>query len=361
MTSVIHLSEQMFREKQQLLLDTPDFVAHTFLFDSGVAGLQISNSRGNLVILPYQGQQIWSATFDDRALGMKSMFDEPQPTTTYLHTYGGFFIHCGATRMGVPGPHDTHPLHGELPNARYQKAWISLGQDHRGAYIAVSGAYRHTVAFNYNYVATPEVRLYANQSIFTVSLEIHNLKHTPMDLMYLAHINYRPVDMAHLHTTAPNTPQAIRVRRSIPSHISPPDGYREFIEQLAENPTTANHLHPELGFDPEVVFTINPRADAHGWAHSLQVLPDGRADYIAHRPEQLPYTIRWISRTPDQDCLGFAMPATAEPEGYTAEKAKGNIQHIAGEHIWRCDFILGALDADQTTQTLAQMRDTLTT
>lgn len=356
MAAVIHLREQMFGEKRQLLLETPDFVVHTFRFDSGVAALEVKNHRGHIIMLPFQGQQIWSATFDGRALGMKSMFQEPQPTTTYLHTYGGFFIHCGATRMGVPGPHDTHPLHGELPNAHYQQAWLSLGTDERGGYVAVSGTFRHTVAFNDNYVAKPEVRLYADQTILSVTMEIQNHKKTSMDLMYLAHINYRPVDMAQLHTTAPNTADAIRVRRSIPSHISPPAGYREFIEQLGENPSMANLLHPELGFDPEVVFTINPRADMHGWAHSLHVLPDGSADYVAHRPDQLPFTIRWISRTPDQDCLGFAMPATAEPEGYTAEKAKGNLQQIAGTQTWRCDFLVGTFDATQCQRMLTTMQ-----
>jgi hypothetical protein len=104
-----------------------------------------------------------------------------------------------------------------------------------------------------------------------------------------------------------------------------------------------------LGFDPEVVFTIDAAGDAAGWAHSMQRLPDGTADYVAHRPEQLPYLIRWISRTPDQDCLGFAMPATAEPEGYTTEKAKGNLRSIGATQVWRCDFVVGVLDPSAAT------------
>ena len=355
MSYQIHLHPAMFGEKSRLFLESPDFTVSTFLFDSGVAGLRIKNSRGELVMLPYQGQQVWSATFDGRSLGMRSMFDEPQQTTTYLHTYGGFFIHCGATRMGVPGPSDSHPLHGELPNARYQYAWLTIGEDERGSYVALSGTFRHTVAFNDDYVATPEMRVYAHQTIFHMSLAIQNRKKTAMDLMYLAHINFRPIDNAQLITTAPTTPEAIRVRRSIPSHISPPTGYREFIERLGADPLIANTLTPGLGFDPEVVFTINPKADAQGWAHSLQVNPSGSADYVAHRPDQLPFTIRWISRTPDQDCLGFAMPATAEPEGYTAEKAKGNLQSIAGSTTWRADFVVGALDGKQTTALRTQI------
>ena len=354
--TTLFLHPGMWRAQPHLLLQDDAVSVELFTYESGVHGIRLRNGVGELVVLPYQGQQIWSAQIDGRALGMRSMFDEPQPTTTYLQTYGGFFLHCGATRMGVPGPSDTHPLHGELPNARYQRAWIVCGSDERGQYIGVSGSYRHTVAFQDNYVATPEIRFYAGQRTWTVSLSITNLKRTPMDLMYLAHINYRPVDHARLLTTAPTTAAAIRVRKSIPSHISPAPGYREFIEALAVDPTPALTLTPGLGFDPEVVFTINPLADAAGWAHALQQLPDGTADYVAHRPEQLPYAIRWISRTPDQDCLGFSMPATAEPEGYSAEKAKGNLQSIAGGATWRCDFVVGVLTAPAAADVAAQCR-----
>lgn len=349
MQTVVHLIQGMFGEREREVVTHGQLRASTFTFDSGVHAVRLSNAHGELVILPFQGQQIWSATMDSRPLGMKSMFDQPYPTTSYLHTYGGFFIHCGATRMGVPGPTDSHPLHGELPNARYQQAWLSVGDDEDGTYIAVSGHFRYTVAFQDNYVATPEIRLYADKRTFRVSLQIENLKKTPMDLMYLAHINYRPVDHAQLLTSAANVPAQIRVRRSIPSHISPAPGYKEFIEELAVNPASANTLTPGLGFDPEVVFTINPKSDALGWAHSIQRLPDGSADYVAHRPDQLPFCIRWISRTPDQDCLGFSMPATAEPEGYSVEKAKGNLKSITGGATWRCDFVVGTLDNQSAT------------
>jgi hypothetical protein len=61
--------------------------------------------------------------------------------------------------------------------------------------------------------------------------------------------------------------------------------------------------------------------------------------------------VRWISRTPDQDALGMVLPATAEPEGYTVEKAKGNIAVLAAGAEWRCDMNMGALAPDDA-QTL---------
>jgi len=278
---------------------------------------------------------------------MKSMFDAPNPTRDYLQTYGGFLLHCGATAMGVPTGEDAHPLHGELPNAPYQKAYVVAGEDEKGAYIGLGGQYRHTVAFSYNYVAEPLVKLYAGSSVIDVSLDVRNLKKTEMELMYLAHANFRPVDNGRLVYSAQCTPEHVRVRKSIPSHVRPGPGYREFIEELGEHPEKHHVLKPELVFDPELVFSIDYSADADGWAHSLQVHPDGSADYVAHRPEQLKVGVRWICRTPDQDAMGLVLPATAEPEGYHAEKAKGNIVVLPGESTFHLDIRIGTLRAEE--------------
>ncbi len=44
----------------------------------------------------------------------------------------------------------------------------------------------------------------------------------------------------------------------------------------------------------------------------------------------MPHTIRWVLANSDQRVAAFAMPATCEPEGYLAEKRKGNIRSLAG-------------------------------
>jgi hypothetical protein len=75
----------------------------------------------------------------------------------------------------------------------------------------------------------------------------------------------------------------------------------------------------------------------------MQVHPDGNADYVAHRPDQLEKAVRWISRTPDQDCLGIILPATAEPEGYLAEKAKGNLKVLPPKGKFYCEILAGSL------------------
>ncbi len=344
---VVPLYPEQFSSQERLLLRKPPFEATGFRFSTGVAAVRLKNDVGDLVMLPFQGQQIWSAHFYGRNLTMKSMFEEPNPTTEYLRTYGAFFIHCGITAMGVPSAQDTHPLHGELPNAPYRDAFLVLGEDERGPYVGLGGRYRYTVAFNTDYVAEPTVRLYANSGVFRLHLTVTNLKRTPMELMYLAHINFRPVDNGRLVYSAPCTPEHVRVRRSIPSHIHPPPGYEAFLEELAHHPEKHNVLRPGLFFDPEVVFTVDYLADEEGWAHSLHIHPDGQADYVRHRPDQLDKGIRWICRTPDQDALGLVLPATAEPEGYTAEKAKGNVKTLPPGGTFHVDLEMGALHPEE--------------
>jgi hypothetical protein len=351
----IFLSPYFFSEREQVLVEYGALVATAFRFESGVCALRIENERGELVLLPFQGQQIWSAEFEGRDLAQKSMFDEPHPTRTYLETYGAFLIHCGFTAMGVPGPTDNHPLHGELPNAPYARAWLIAGEDEQGPFLELGGEYEHTVAFSYHYIANPSVRLYAGKSTFWASMSITNLKNSPMEYLYLAHINFRPVDNGRLVYTACYDPQHVRVRASIPSHIRPLPGYREFLQELAQDPTKHHLLAPGMGFDPEVVFYIDYKTDSPGWAHSLQVHPDGTADYVRHRPDQLDHGVRWISRTADQDALGFILPATAEPEGYTAEKAKGNVKVLGGGEVWECQYEMGVLSEEEAKAMEAQI------
>jgi hypothetical protein len=339
----VRISPEFFSEREKTLIESGPLSASTFVFDGGVCALRLKNETGHLVMLPFQGQQIWSAEFNGRNLTMKSMFDQPRATRDYLQTYGGFLLHCGATAMGVPTQEDTHPLHGELPNAPYPRAHLVIGQDEKGSYIGLGGQYQHTLAFNHNYLAEPLVKLYAGASLFWVAMTITNLKRSDMELMYLAHVNFRPVDHGRLVYSAPSTPQHVRVRTSIPSHIHPRPGYVEFIQELGRQPEKHNVLLPGLPFDPEVVFFIDYLADADGWAHSMQVHPDGSADYIRHRPDQLDKGVRWICRTPDQDALGLVLPATAEPEGYLAERSKGNLKLLPAGGQFHFELEMGTL------------------
>ena len=347
MQTTLHLAPEQFTHREILLADRGELSASVFRFDSGVCALRLKNGLGELVLLPYQGQQIWDARMRGRRLTMTSMFDQPVPTRDFLASYGGFLLHCGATAMGVPGADDRHPLHGELHSAPYQSAALVMGTDANGDYIGLTGNYRHTQAFNFNYVATPLVKLYARTSVFSVSMTIHNMKASTMPLMLLEHVNFVPIDGGRLVQSALCSPATMRVHGNVPSFMEVPAGYREFARLLAEQPQ--RHLIFGQGqvYDPEIVLFVSYLADESGWARTLQVHPDGSSDLLRHRPSQLDHCVRWICRSADQDAFGIE-PCTAEVEGFSAEKAKGNVRYLPGGSSFTSELEIGVLDADET-------------
>jgi hypothetical protein len=239
--TIIHLYPGFFGERERPLVESWPLVASAFRYENGICGLRLKNDLGELVMLPFQGQQIWSAEFNGRNLTMKSMFAEPRPTIVFLETFGGFLVHCGATAMGVPSKDDSHPIHGELPNAPYQKAHLVIGQDEHGAYIGLGGSYQHTVAFSHDYLAEPLVRLYTGSSLIWVSLTVTNLKQSEMDLMYLAHINFRPVDYVGL-SIALTRHQSMCWCHQYSSIPKP--GYVEFIQNSKSIPKHHRDCRP---------------------------------------------------------------------------------------------------------------------
>lgn len=352
----IELGKDQFSAQEADIVSNDLFRVSAFRYKSGVAALRLKTQKADLIILPYKGQQIWRAEFGGRDLTMGSMFSEPVDTQVYLQTYGAFFIHCGLTGLGAPGPKDTHPLHGELPNASFQNAWLEI--DEGTGTLSVCGTYQHTIAFSCNYLATSKVVLGVDDSFLTIDLSVENKRNAPMDLMYLGHANFRPVDHGELVYAADYSAEHVRVRTSIPAHISPPEGYAEFIDELAKDPTGHHKLYPELAFDPEVVFSIDMIAGRDGWTHALQKHPNGVADFISYQPEQAPVTGRWLCRTADQQGLGIAFPATSGVEGYHAEKEKGLYVALDAKQCWNIIMRMGALDEAQTTameQTINQM------
>ncbi len=341
----IPLDKELFYPYERELVRIDEFQVITFRFPSGVEALRIHSSVGEMTVLPFQGQQIWDLSMFKRRQTMKSMFSQPLPGVPYLQTYGGFLLHCGFTAMGGPGPEDSHPLHGELPNAPYDTASLISDEDEHGRYIGVNGTWEYAHAFGSHYRAAPEVRMYPRSGILRVIFEAQNLSGRAMEFMYLAHANFRPVDHSELQYTAMCDTDHVRLRGSIPSHLKVSDEYRAFLATLAKEPQRHNRMDPGLPFDPEAVLLLDMLADTAGFCHSAQVLPTGEADIITYRPTELSHAVRWICRTPDQDGLGLILPATAEPDGYTAEKQKGNIRTLDPGQTFHCEFYTGALSA----------------
>jgi Domain of unknown function (DUF4432) len=245
--------------------------------------------------------------------------------------------------MGNPAPEDTHPLHGELANLPYDSASLIAGQDEQAPWMGLTGIARHTIAFTHNYEIRPSIKLHAGSGRIEAEVTIRNLKHTPMELMYLAHVNFRPHDGGRIIDTVPDDPENIRIRTKLPALFKASGTHQAMLAALAENPALHRDLAPGRAIDPEIVMGLSFRADRDGWAHAMQLLPDGSADFISHRPEDLPGGVRWITRNADQDALGLFLPGTAEADGYTAEKAKGNVKLLPPQGTYHCSFAFGAL------------------
>lgn len=352
--TVIDLRAVTAGEAPVVLATYRGLTAMVFRYRSGVVGLRIANQDGHIDALPFQGQQIWDAVFFGRTLTMRSMFSEPRPTHDFLGTYGGFFIHCGATAMGNPGPSDRHPEHGELPNAPYGEAKLIVGDDETGPYMGLTGTYHHAVAFTHNYVATPGVRIPERGGRIRAGIAIANLRPRPMDLMYLAHINFRPVDGARLVDTAPDDAEHMRVRDvSTEGDLAASPALRKLAAAWRANPAAHRDMTIAAAaggaLDPELAVALECRAGEDGNAHAMQQHPDGQADFVTYRPGELSHALRWIARNGTEDALGLLLPATAEADGYTAEKAKGNVRSIPAQGTFRCSLEFGALRADEAS------------
>ena len=347
MNGTIRLSKENFSHCPKELLKIGSISVTTFCYPSGVEGLRIKNNIGYIVLLPYQGQQIWDAVFFNRNLKMKNLFTDPVPTRELLGSYGAFLFHCGARRMGTPGPDDDHQLHGELPGMAYDDAWIEFGEKDGRNFVALSGVYHYVQAFGDKYDAVPIVRIFEDSTIVEVEMNITNLASKPMDLMYMLHVNFAPGDNAEIVQAAQWTPEDMVLRTSIPSHVTPTKEYLALLDEMKNNPGKTRVIRPEDSYDPEVVYFINNlRSDENGETHMLQKHADGTADYIAYNPAVFDHTVRWILIHDDQKVNAMALPATCGPEGYTREKEKGTIKSLAPGETKTFSVKVGALNPE---------------
>ena len=319
---VFELCEDMFTSARRLLARHGDIVVHAFRYPAGVAALEIENGAGRVVLLPFQGQQIWDAEFGGRRLTMQTWFDQPLPTRDYLSTYGAFFIHCGGTAMGNPGPEDDHPLHGELPNMPYERAQLVFGSGAQGDWVELTGLASERRAFSHSFEMRPRLRLVAGESAFDIRFEVENKAGSVLPFFYLGHINFRPVGGAVIADGLRDDRSEIVLRPPVLPPDAPED-VRAFHEAIAADPARHRHIGLNQRVEPEMVMTLRPPADMDGWAEARQIHADGSADFVRHRPDQLPFSVRWMTRGVDRQALGFSLPASAPPDGKKAGLANG--------------------------------------
>lgn len=311
---------------------------------SGVAVLRVETPRVRADLLPFQGQQIWDAWVDGRRLTMQSQFDGPRATRNYLDNYGGFFLHCGGISLGNPGPGDDHPLHGELPNAPYDSVEIEL--DELG--FALSGATRFTRAFSHDFTARPRLRIGVGETEFLAGIEIENHSAYPLALVYLAHVNFRPMTGGRLTDAVANDRTDV-LRRPGPGAA---------LENLT-GPLDRNVPGPR-GAEAEMLYLMKVRSGANGWTAAAQIHPNGDADVVRWQPSDLPHVTRWIVRRGDEDAMGLALPGTSYPTGMTDIRARGQLANVAPGALWHTELRFGHLPAEDVPRLedeIAAMRD----
>ncbi|MBK1665306.1 DUF4432 domain-containing protein [Rhodospirillum rubrum] len=343
--TALTLRSCFFGEKERPVVSFAGMTASLFRYDSGIEAIRLTNARGHLVVLPFFGQMIWDAVFDGVDLTMTNMFPQPRPARDIVGTYGCFAFHSGLLRNGCPSPDDTHPLHGEMPCAPMDEAGLETGVDDSGPYLAVTGMRDYAMGFGAHYQARPRVVLRPEETLFTIAMEVDNLAGDPMDLMYMCHVNFAFQEKARIVQPAPFTPERTVVRTAIPGHVAPTEDYRALLAALAVDPSGMEVLDEPARYAPEQVFYIrDPLSDAQGRTAQMMRLPKGGAFHIAYDGALFPKCVRWVLVNDDQKVCAFALPSTCEPEGYLAEKAKGNVRTLAPGQRAAFAVTLGYLD-----------------
>lgn len=320
------LHRDQFTEAPRTILSSVDFKVIAARYPTGIECLRVENSRGHVEILPFMGQMVWDAVFDGQRLTMQSQFDMPRRAPTIIGTYGCLAFHSGLLRNGVPTAADTHAPHGEFPTAEMDLAWLEIGD----GMLRIVSQRDHIEGFGPHYRATPSVTLRKGETLFDLAMDVENRSFAPMELMYMAHVNFDFLEGARIHQPAPFTPKRTQVRAAVPAHVTPNPDYLALIETLKNDPARMEVLAEPQRYDPEQVFYIRePQTDAEGLAHLMMLCPEGKGFALSYKPAQFPKLVRWVFVNGDTEVAAFALPSTCEPEGYLAEKAKGNVRMLA--------------------------------
>jgi hypothetical protein len=350
------LRREMFGEREREIARFGELSAHVFRYDTGVEAIRLKNPRGEAVVLPFLGQMLWSADFDGVKLAMTSMFAAPRPVTTIVETYGCLAFHSGILRNGVPGAGDTHALHGEAPCAPMDAAGIVCGADARGRFLAVTGAREYAMGFGAHYLSEPRITLHEDETALDMVMQVENLSAAPMDLMYMCHVNFAFAEGARLVQPVPFTPGHVVARTAVPGHVTPTDAWRAALADVAARPARLERLDEPALYDPEFVFYLKGvPVEADGRVRHAMLRREGDAFAIRWSPQTMPHTIRWVLVNSDQSVAAFAMPATCEPEGYSAEKRKGNLRTLAGGESVAFETEIAYVPRDRAAAVVAEI------
>lgn len=335
----LNLQKSFFSETKKELVSYGEFKIQAFRYNSGVEALEVENKKCSFIFTPFKGQQIWHFEVGGKEISMQTTIKEPTNSSVYLENYGGFMYHCGVISFGAPD--SEHPQHGEIPNEIYDTAYISCGEDEGGKYILLGGELYHDTAFVRKYKFAPEIKLYEDSSVFKINVTLENQRAYPLEYMYLCHINFRPFDGAKLICTAKKDSEHMKVYKSEGTKA-----LTDYMDRVEKDFTIMDTVGAEgQCYDPEICFGIKFNSDENGRAYSLQYTPEG-ACYVSHPTDVLPYGIRWISRTENEDAMGMVLPATGEHLGYNNAKEKGQIKLLEANGVLNFYMEAGYLEHD---------------
>lgn len=358
----VNFKPSFFGDRPLELLHDGALRAEAFRYETGVCGLKVSNQHMSMVVLPYMGQQIWFAEFEGKNLTQRSIFDQPQATTKFGDNYGGLLLHCGLTNINGPGDGEAdYPMHGELPFAVYPETYTGIGHDEKGKYLAVGGTYVYRNSQEYHYAYSPELRIYDGASVAEMYIDIHNRRGRELEYLFLCHMNWLAVDGSRIVYSAKKDKEHIWVDPTeIGGESERAVRVREYGKKLVEDPTLADVLDSKTQcFDPEMCINIRYESDKNGWAHAMQVMPEGDACYVGFRTKELPYALRWLCRTEDEDGIGIALPTTGTNRSTAYNREHGYYNTLpAGEHA-SLRFNFGYLPKDKAQEMETQIETIL--
>lgn len=344
----INIKKEMFTAREYEFLNYGNIKISAFSYQTGVEALKVATGRAEFVFLPFLGQQIWDFYYDGRKISMQTSVKEPKRATEYLFNYGGFLYHCGITAFGSPQKEDVHPQHGELPNAEYSDPYILLGEDESGKYAVFGGRYVYDKAFIRSYAFSPELKVYENSGLLRYKTKLENLKGSPMEYMYLCHINFMPIVGAKLVYSANRNSERIKIHgdvQSVREELAKP--LSDYIKRLEKDISIADTVLGEnQAYNPELCFTVKYESDENGFAYTMQREKGKGACYVRHNVDELPYVIRWISSTPDESALGMALPATSEHFGYSYAKRNGQVKILPPYGVTEFNIVCGYIDEE---------------
>ncbi len=332
----IELFRDNFTEAGRMLLSDGEFTVVGKEYSTGVAALEISNSRGHVEVLPFMGQIIWDAEFDGVSLRMKNMFTEPRPAALIEDTYGCFAFHSGLLGAGCPGPQDTHPLHGEFACAPMDRAWLEVD----GECVAVTGSYEYVKGFGDHYRAQPKVTLAREATTLAIEMEVTNLsQYQPMPLQYMCHMNYAYIPDAAMTENIPSG--SFRIRESVPAHVHPTPEWTRFNDAIKSGAVDTTKLAGSQNYDPEIVFFADDLPQ-YGTDMRFELkAPGGHRFRTEFSSAEFPVATRWILWNADQQVAAFVLPGTSRPEGRLAAKAAGTLIELPAQQTRRFRVVTG--------------------